>query len=607
MFSLYWRVLIRPNFRKILLVAFASLLSGLADVATMSLIIPIVALFSNVETQDAHQFTLWLEIIVKAFGLALTPSALLSIVLTVLILLAAVKLVLVAGLNYLTAYISQDTKSKLTAQMFRAFLNTTYAEIAARHRGKIVQDIQSPPDGISYVIFAMGGSLAAAARLMTTLVFLVWLSPSLTLLVMLIGGATAGLLRLYLQGRVASLGRVDYSASQINTSIIVDSIDGMRVVKGYHLIDRMVERLQVGLRQRLQTTTLLLVFSQIPQTLFETIGVFMVAVMVFAVQWVPFFSIDFPKLATYVVALRQLLPSASQLNTTLLNMAQYWRQIEVIDSVISHLPQEDSRQGHHSIPPKIHSLHMNKISFTYPEDLTRDVLKDVSLTFSQGRTIALVGATGSGKTTLADIISRLREPNSGSVMVNGIDIREFGLEEWREQIGYVSQDIFLFNATLAENITAFDPHFDHEAICFATKLAQIHDFIESLPDGYQTQVGDRGLKLSGGQRQRIAVARALLRRPRILILDEATSALDNLTERAMHDAINLVRRETIVIIIAHRLSTVEDVDEIVVLEGGGILERGTHDDLLKRGGLYTQLYGATHLEPISKPHICANK
>jgi subfamily B ATP-binding cassette protein MsbA len=204
--------------------------------------------------------------------------------------------------------------------------------------------------------------------------------------------------------------------------------------------------------------------------------------------------------------------------------------------------------------------------------------------------VALVGPTGSGKSTLADLIPRFYDPDSGTVLVDGADLRRVNLRELRKQIGIVPQESLLMKGTIAFNISYGLPELSPEQIREAADIAGILSFIESLPEGFKTEVGERGVTLSGGQRQRIAIARAVVRNPRILILDEATSSLDLEVERQVQEAMNRAMRGRTSLVIAHRLSTIRNVDRIVVLDGGRIVEQGRHEDLLAFGGMYSRLH-----------------
>lgn len=229
-------------------------------------------------------------------------------------------------------------------------------------------------------------------------------------------------------------------------------------------------------------------------------------------------------------------------------------------------------------------------SYSHEDDAKRNVITDFSLKVPHGKTVALVGPSGGGKTTVCNLIPRFYEIDSGAVTLDGKDIRTLTRQSLRKAIGIVSQDVFLFNGTIKENIAYGDLDADDSAIIEAAKKANIHDFIMGLPEGYDTNVGERGVKLSGGQKQRISIARVFLKNPPILILDEATSALDNATEMQIQSALELLSGGRTVIVVAHRLSTVKNADEIVVLDSTGIIEKGNHEQLMGKGGVYKELY-----------------
>jgi ABC-type multidrug transport system fused ATPase/permease subunit len=228
------------------------------------------------------------------------------------------------------------------------------------------------------------------------------------------------------------------------------------------------------------------------------------------------------------------------------------------------------------------------VAFGYDkEDL---ILRDVNFRIEPGQLIGIVGPTGGGKSTVVSLIARFYDPTSGAVTLDGVDIRRYKLRSLRDQIGFVLQDTVLFQGTIRENIAYGRPHATQQEIEDAAKMANANEFIERMPNGYETLVGERGLALSGGQRQRIGIARAIVRNSPILILDEPTAALDTESERLVIEALERLMKGRTVITIAHRLSTIRDADSIIVLKGGVVAEQGTHQELLNRKGIYSDLY-----------------
>ncbi len=260
------------------------------------------------------------------------------------------------------------------------------------------------------------------------------------------------------------------------------------------------------------------------------------------------------------------------------------RFVEVMDTD----PEIKDKPGAKALGSVRGHIEYRDVSFRYNDD--ESVLEHVNLDIGAGKTIALVGPSGGGKTTLCSLLPRFYDTTGGSILIDGSDVRSVTLRSLRNAIGIVQQDVYMFSGSIRDNIAYGKPGATDEEVLQAAKSAGIHDFVAGLPDGYDTYVGERGTRLSGGQKQRIAIARVFLRNPSILILDEATSALDNESERYIQESLDALSKDRTTIVIAHRLSTIRNADEIVVIADDGIRERGTHDELLSRNGIYAKYY-----------------
>jgi subfamily B ATP-binding cassette protein MsbA len=293
-------------------------------------------------------------------------------------------------------------------------------------------------------------------------------------------------------------------------------------------------------------------------------------------------------LLTYLFVLFRLLPVISQLNNARNTFANATASVESVTDFLRKDNKPFMTSGSLTYKKLEQGIRFENVSFAYPSRNSL-VLKDVDLWVPRGTTLALVGASGAGKSTLADLLPRFYDPTSGRITIDNQDLREFDLRSLRKAMGIVSQDTFLFNDSVRNNIAYGQEDATDEDVIEAAKRSNAYEFILQLPQGFDTPLGDRGVLLSGGQRQRIAIARALLRNPEILILDEATSALDTVSERLVQQAIDELSRDRTTLVIAHRLSTVQKAHQIAVMEKGSVVELGPHEELLKRGGYYARL------------------
>ncbi|MEQ8351462.1 MAG: ABC transporter ATP-binding protein [Leptospiraceae bacterium] len=376
--------------------------------------------------------------------------------------------------------------------------------------------------------------------------------------------------------------------ADLNASLQED-IQGVRVIRSFVMEDQQAERFE-RVNQRLSWRSFKEQFYlKMGPNLVELSSALMtLAIIALGAAYLDGTNFTIGEFITFLMALMFIIRPIIQLSSMIGKISQASAAAERIFSIADRKPDITDPDSPQPVPEVNDAIRFENVQFTYPESEAQ-VIQGIDLEVPAGSTVALVGESGGGKSTLMDLLARFFDPDQGRITVDGVDIRNFNLTEYRSHIGIVQQDTFLFHGSIRENIAYGSPEHDPQEVEKAARLAYAHDFISELSEGYDTMVGERGVTLSGGQRQRISIARALLHDPEIMILDEATSALDTESERLVQDALERLFRNRTTFVIAHRLSTIEKADIIVVVSGGKIEDAGTHKDLMNRSGLYARL------------------
>ena len=446
---------------------------------------------------------------------------------------------------------------------------------------------------------AVSTAIAMFTTSMTVLVFvglllsLSWkLTVTATVLLALVAWANQ-----YIINRSKHFGSQLSEMSKDYSVRVLETLTGIRLVKSTGNEEKEYERLKHLIQRREEADFQAQVNYAAIGPINEVVNLIVIILIVFIGRTIFANEIESIStiLLTYLLVLIRLIPLISQLNSGRSQFANTSASVEVVDDFLRRKDKPFMRNGSVKYSPLQSGIHFNKISFSYPNN-EKFFLKEVDLFLPRGTTLALVGASGSGKSTLADLLPRFYDPTEGQISIDGRDLRKFELKSLRKAMGIVSQDTFLFNASVRENIAYAKPDASDKEILEAAKGANAYEFIQQLPKGWHTQIGDRGQILSGGQRQRISIARALLQNPEILILDEATSSLDTVSEKYVQAAIEKLSCNRTTLVIAHRLSTVQKANKIAVIKDGQVVEMGSHKELLAKGGEYTKLYSLQFAE-----------
>lgn len=537
--------------------------------------------FGSWFTGKYHEFMLWFSQMVKGEPL----KALLILCISLVVVTILKNVCRYIAMNFMVL-IRNFSVRKMRVDIYEKCLQLPVAYFNEEKKGDLLSRMSNDMKEIE---FALMVSLEALyfqpLNIIIFLGALVALSPSLTLYILLFLPFTALVIGVVGRSLRKKSARNQQLIGKLMSSF-EETIGGMRVIKGFNASaffskkyaaeDMEYTRNNIGVQRRYDLSS--------PMS--ETIAILVSAALLWIGGNMVFGkTLDPEFFLTYFAIFSQLIPPfkgfSSALYASQKGMASLERIQELVNApVVVSDPVTPANPVFHS------SIEFKNVSFGYNET---NVLHDINLKVEKGQTIALVGPSGAGKTTLTDLVARFYDVNTGAVLLDGTDLRQFNQEDLRRLIGIVSQESILFNDTIRNNIMMGNPAATEEEMIAAAKAANAHEFILAAENGYNTNVGERGSKLSGGQRQRLSIARALLKNPEILILDEATSALDSQSEKVVQDALEKLMQNRTSFVIAHRLSTVQHADRIIVMDHGKIVEEGNHASLMAADGLYAGL------------------
>lgn len=501
--------------------------------------------------------------------------------------------------TYLASYFVASTRYKIVRNirrdLFAAYSRADVAFLSRYRKGDLLSRISG--DVIEYdqnVLQGLQSFVSVVINIVLHFAILLYLNWSLTLTTLLVLPLAGGVVSL-VSRKLRHSSRAMQSCSAELISRLEETISGLRIIKSHTAIEFMCNSFARFNDEytRLRTRIYRRVDLASPQS--EFFGNCMViAILLLGTTYIvgdaPSMSAEI--FIVYLIIFSLLVKPAKDFSTALYNIRKGTAAKERISEIVLAKETTESGQPTRVLPERIGRIEFRGVCFSYGDKPT---LRNIDAVFEKGVPTAVVGPSGAGKSTLTDLLLKFYAPTKGEILLDGVSLRQASGSEARKHMAIVAQDTVLFNDTISENLTFGTESYSREQIIAAAKAAMADEFIEKLSQGYDTVIGDGGCTLSGGQKQRMAIARALLRNPDVLVLDEATSALDTISERYVRDALEKISRERIVITIAHRLSTIRDYPNILVLDRGEIVERGSHQSLIAKGGLYAGLCRAQNL------------
>ena len=478
----------------------------------------------------------------------------------------------------------------IKVQIFKNSLGGDISYHHNRNSSQFINAILTESEITGSGVFSLAELITDILFIITYAFLLLYLSVEMTLICVVISVITMFSLNFFLKKSTEYGKKLQGNNITLN-DFVIERFSLLRLIKSSSTEDLECEKISAITKKFQEDARNYAVVGVRIETVFQII-IFVLAIVVLYISII-FLKMPLPSLLVFLFILVRITTPLRDFSNRRHEMARYFHSAHNIDDILNDLASSHKiSNGDKQFKGFEKNIHLSHLNFSYtPEN---PVIQDISVTIRKNEFIAFVGASGGGKSTLIDIITRLIDPDHGEVTIDGTILKDYDLRSYHSKIGLVSQESLIFNDSVINNICYGSEHCSLENAINAARVAYAHDFIEKLPEGYNSFLGERGVKLSGGQKQRIALARAIYKNPEILILDEATSSLDTESEKIIQNAITNIKEHYTIIAIAHRLSTIENADRILILENGKIVEEGTHEQLRDKNGHYAKYYKMQH-------------
>lgn len=508
--------------------------------------------------------------------------------LIILILIRSMLGILAECLNAFTSgRIMYETKKKVLEK----YTNAPYQFFLDTKQGELLYNVFNAPQRLAYILYRIPRLILESLKVIAIILLLMYMNIYVTVILILLSFGFNIVINLLSNRFSYVLGKERLDLSSQQTSLVNEIFNGIKQITVCGAKNDWNSKFNKANRRFTNIFIKDISWVAVPKYIIDVFGYLaMFSVVVFVKKYYPEkFMESLPVIGVFAMGLVRMLPSLGNIGRLRMEIVGALPDAETIYKALNakfqHIEFGDNIfEGFHN------TIALENVYFAHKG--REDLLKGVNIVFRKNEVTAIVGATGSGKTTIVNLLLGLLQPTSGKIIIDRVNLKEYKIETYLEKIGFVSQDPFIFHSTIEENITFGSEKFTREDAIKAAELCGADAFIKTFPDGYNTIVGERGMKLSGGQQQCIAIARAIIRKPQILILDEATSALDSISEKMVQRAINNISKDHTVIVIAHRLSTIQNADKIIVLKNGQVVEEGNHAELLGVKNYYWYLYSS---------------